>query len=271
MTAQTLSRPAARTNVARLTTGGVVRAEWTKFRSLRSMWLTVLASVVLVVGVGALISAVQASHYTVGQPTDFLDPVTSPLSGVILAQLSVGVLGVLLASGECATGMIRSTLTAVPKRLPVLWAKLSVFSAVTLVVSVVSTFAVFLAGQAFFATKHLDVSITSAGALRSVVGAALYLVLIGVIGLALGSLLRNTAAAISSLVGLLFVLPPVLGALPASWTDHFAQYLPASAGQALWNHPMGTHAAPWVGFAVLCLWAAAAVAGAALALARRDA
>lgn len=270
MTTQTSTRP-ARTLVAKVTPAGVVRAEWTKFRSLRSMWITLLAAVVLVVGLGALISAVQVGNYKPGDPVVGLNPLESPLSGVILAQLAIGVLGVLLASGEYATGMIRSTLTAVPRRLPVLWAKLGVFSVVTLVTSTVSTFAAFFIGQALFASKHLDVSITSAGTLRSVVGAALYLVVVGIIGLALGSLLRNTAAGISTLVAMLFVIPPVLGALPASWTDHFARYLPEAAGQSLWAQPGAPHLAPWTGFAVLCVWAAVVAGAAAYALVRRDA
>jgi ABC-2 type transport system permease protein len=269
MTSATLDRPTTQTAL-RITPAGVLRSEWTKFRSLRSMWVTLLVTVGLVVGLGALIAGVQAAHYTAANASGF-DAVTSPLSGVPLAQLAVGVLGVLLVAGEYATGMIRSTLTAVPRRLPVLWAKLGVLSGVTLVASTVATFVAFFLGQALFAGKHLDVSITSAGALRSVVGAAVYLVLVGLLGMALGSLLRNTAAAISTLVALMFVVPIVLLSLPDSWTNHFAKYLPDAAGQALWAHPSGSHLSPYAGLAVLCLWVLVAVGAAAVALVRRDA
>ena len=202
----------------KVTQARVVRSEWTKFRSLRSTNITLLVSVVLTVGLGALISAVTASHWATASPGDRagFNAVVTSLNGVNISQLAVGVLGVLLISGEYATGMIRASLTAVPKRLPVLWAKLGVFAGIVAAVSVASAFAAFFLGQSLLASKHLGVSISSPDALRMVVGAGAYLVLVGVIGMALGGLLRNTAAGISSLVALFFVIPPLLNLLPAS-------------------------------------------------------
>jgi ABC-type transport system involved in multi-copper enzyme maturation permease subunit len=257
----------------KVTQARIVRSEWTKFRSLRSTNITLLVSVVLTVGLGALISAVTASHWATASPADRADfnAVVTSLNGVNISQLAVGVLGVLLISGEYATGMIRASLTAVPKRLPVLWAKLGVFAGVVGAVSVASAFGAFFLGQSLLASKHLGVSISSPHALRMVVGAGVYLVLVGIVGMALGGLLRNTAAGISSLVALFFVIPPLLNLLPKSWSDNIGPYLPSNAGEAFWGHPTGTHLSALAGLLVLCAWAAAAVAGAAIRLKQRDA
>jgi ABC-2 type transport system permease protein len=251
----------------------VVKSEWTKFRSLRSTNITLLVSVALTVGLGALISAVTASHWATASASDRADfnAVVTSLNGVSISQLAVGVLGVLLISGDYATGMIRASLTAVPKRLPVLWAKLGVFAGVVGAVSVVSAFASFFLGQSLLSSKHLDVTIGSPDALRMVLGAGVYLVLVGVIGMALGGLLRNTAAGISSLVALFFVIPPLLDLLPKSWSNNLGPYLPSNAGEAFWGHPTGSHLSALAGFLVLCGWAVAAVAAAAVRLTERDA
>jgi ABC-2 type transport system permease protein len=257
----------------KVTQARVIKSEWTKFRSLRSTLITLLVSVALTVGLGALISAVTASHWAQASPADRADfnAVVTSLNGVNISQLAVGVLGVLLISGEYATGMIRASLTAVPKRLPVLWAKLGVFAAVVGVLSVISTFAAFFLGQSLLSSKNLNVSISSPNALRMVLGAAVYLVLVGIIGMALGGLFRNTAAGISSLVAVFFVIPPILGLLPKSWSDHIGPYLPSNAGEAFWGHPTGSHLAALTGLLVLCGWAAAAVVAAAIRLKQRDA
>jgi ABC-2 type transport system permease protein len=257
----------------KVTQARVINSEWTKFRSLRSTNITLLVSVLLTIGLGALISAVTASHWATSTPADraSFNAVVTSLDGVNISQLAVGVLGVLLISGEYATGMIRASLTAVPKRLPVLWAKLGVFAGVVGAVSVASAFAAFFLGQSLLSSKHLGLSITSPHALRMVVGAGVYLVLVGIIGMALGAVLRNTAAGISSLVALFFVIPPILGLLPKSWSDNIGPYLPSNAGEAFWGHPTGTHLSALAGLLVLCGWAVAAVAAAAIRLKKLDA
>jgi ABC-2 type transport system permease protein len=251
----------------------VIRSEWTKFRSLRSTYITLLVSLVLTIGLGALISAVTAAHYAdmSAERRATFNPIVTSLTGVNISQLAIGVLGVLLISGEYATGMIRATLTAVPKRLPVLWAKLLVFGAIVGVTALISTFVSFFLGQSLLAGKHLNVSIGSGHAVRMVIGAGLYLLVIGLIGMGFGALLRNTAAGISTLVGLFFVLPPVMDLLPTSWSNDIGPYLPSNAGGALWSNPDGSHLGPWTGFAVLCLWAALIVGAGALRLIRTDA
>jgi ABC-type transport system involved in multi-copper enzyme maturation permease subunit len=257
----------------KVTQARVIRSEWTKFRSLRSTNITLLVSLVLTIGVGALICAVTAAHWTRLSPGDQagFNAVVSSLDGVRISQLAVGVLGVLLISGEYATGMIRASLTAVPKRLPVLWAKIAVFAGIVGVTAIVSTFIAFFLGQSLLTSQHLQVSISSPGALRMVVAAGVYLLLVGIIGIALGGLLRNTAAGISSLVALFFVIPPILELLPSSWSNDIGPYLPANAGEAFWGHPDTSHLSPWVGLIVLCAWTVAAIIAAAVRLTRNDA
>jgi ABC-2 type transport system permease protein len=253
----------------------VFRSEWTKFRSLRSTVWTLLVAVVLMVGIGALLAAVSASQYHNFSASDraSFSPIGVSLAGINFAQLAVGVLGVLLISGEYSTGMIRSSLTAVPRRLPVLWGKLAVFAGVILAVSLVTSFAAFFLGQSLLSAHHLNVSITAPGALRSTIGAALYLTVAGMIGIALGALLRNTAAGISAFVGGFFVIPPLTALLPSSISDHLTQYLPSNAGAVLFDGANQLHGAlaPWTGFAVLCGYAAVLVAAAAWRLQRTDA
>lgn len=257
----------------RVTQARVIHSEWTKFQSLRSTRITLLVSVVLTIGVGALISAVIAAHWAQLGPAEKLrfNAVVSSLHGVRISQLAVGVLGVLLMSGEYATGMIRASLTVVPRRLPVLWAKIAVCVGVLGITSIASTFVAFFVGQSLLASKHLQVSISSPGALRMVIAAGVYLLLVGVIGVALGGLLRNTAAGISTFVALFFVIPPVLELLPTSWSNAIGPYLPSNAGEAFWGRPETAHLSPWAGLAVLCGWAAAAIVLAAIRLERTDA
>lgn len=276
----TLSAPApARVDTTkstlRVTPARVLRSEWTKFRSLRSTVWTLLAAVVLTVGIGALFSAVTGSQFHTFDAADRAEfsPVTTSLNGTAFSQLAIGVLGVLLISGEYSTGMIRASLTAVPKRLPMLWAKLAVFAGITFVVALVADFVSFFLGQALLSGYDLNVALSSTGALRSVFGAALYVTVAGLIAVALGALLRNTAAGISTFVGVFFVLPPLTQLLPSSWSSHFVQYLPSNAGGALYGATRGVENAlsPWTGFAVLGAYAVVLVALAAVRLKRIDA
>lgn len=257
----------------KVTQARVIASEWTKFRSLRSTLITLGVSVILTLGLGTLISAVTASHWAQASPGDraSFNAIVTSLNGVRISQLAVGVLGILLISGEYATGMIRASLTAVPKRLPVLWGKLSVFTIVVGTVSIISTFTAFLLGQAMLSSHHLQVGLSSPHAVRMIAGAGLYLLLVGLIGMALGGLLRNTAAAISSLVALFFVIPPVLDLLPKSWSNNIGPYLPANAGEAFWGHPDTTHLGALTGLLVLLGWTAAAIGAAAFRLITRDA
>jgi len=266
---------AARGPALRVTQGRVLLSEFTKFRTLRSTMWTLLAAVVLMIGLGALFSAVTAGQYhtfNALQRADF-NPVTTSLNGVMFAVVAFGVLGVLLTGGEYSTGMIRSSLTAVPRRLPVLWGKLAVFAGSIFSVSLVASFLSFVLGQALLSSQHLGVSITAHDALRSVIGAALYVTVAGLIGVALGALLRNTAAGITIFAAVFFVIPLLVTLLPASISDHLAQYLPSNAGGVLWGGAalVPNALSPWTGFALLCGYAAVLIGAGAWRLRRSDA
>jgi ABC-type transport system involved in multi-copper enzyme maturation permease subunit len=271
----TVMTPVVARPALKVTQGRVLRSELTKFRSLRSTAYTLLTAVVLMIGIGALFSAVTASQYHTFSAADrasFL-PVTTSLEGVIFAVVAFGVLGVLVMSGEYSTGMIRASLTAVPRRLPVLWGKLAVFAGVIFPISLIASLISFYLGQALLNSHHLGVAITAPGALRSVIGAALYITVAGTIGVALGALFRNTAAGIATFAGVFFVIPPLAGLLPASVSGHVAPYLPSNAGEVLWGGANGLHnaLAPWTGFALLCGYAVVLIAAAAWRLRRSDA
>lgn len=251
-----------------------VRAEWTKLRSVRSTVWTLLATVGLAIGFGALIGASQVGSWEDLDPAERLrfDPTSFSLSGLFMAQLAVGVLGVLVVTSEYATGQIRATFGAAPQRLTVLAAKATTFTGVVLATGLVASFSAFFVGQAIFASKGLDASITDPGVLRAVVGGALYLTGIGLLGVGVGSLLRRTAGATSALVALLFIVPLVTGFLPASFQETVGKYLPAQAGMAIFNvSPDPRALSPWSGFAVLLAYGAITLAAGGAVLVRRDA
>jgi len=265
----------ARVSALKVTQGRVLLSEFTKFRSLRSTMWTLLAAVVLMIGIGALFSAVTASQYHTFNWAEkaAFNPVTTSLNGVIFAVVAFGVLGVLVTGGEYSTGMIRSSLTAVPRRLPVLWGKVAVFAGSIFSVSLVASFISFFLGQALLSSHHLGVPVTAHDALRSVIGAALYMTVAGLIGLALGVLLRNTAAGIATFAAVFFVIPLLAALLPASISDHLAQYMPSNAGGVIWGGAayVPDALAPWTGFALLCGYAAVLIGAGAWRLRRSDA
>src|SRR5205807_436717 len=196
------------------------------------------------------------------------------LNGLFLAQLAIGVLGVLVMTSEYATGQIRATLGATPQRMAVLVAKVWVFAAATIVVGLVACVAAFAAGQAIFTQKHVGTSLHDLTVARAVVGGALYLTALGLLGLGLGAILRRTAAAITALVSLLLILPILANFLPSPWNDDVQRYLPGDAGRQIIRvviEPGSNALSPWAGFAVLCAYAAVALTVGALLLARCDA
>jgi ABC-2 type transport system permease protein len=180
---------------------------------------------------------------------------------------------VLVISGEYSTGMIRSSFMAVPRRLPVLWAKLLVFSAVTFALMLVSTVISFYAVQAIVTQHHQQVGLGAPHALRAIVGTALFLTVLGVLAVGLGALVRNTAGGIASFVGILFVLPGVVALLPSTTADRVNPYLPLNAGSAVATSRFDSshHLAPWAGITVFTVYALIVVIVAAFGLVRRDA
>ena len=251
----------------------VVRSEWTKLRALRSTWWCGLLTVALIVGLGAAIAG-SGAPYKISASNSAAGGVAVSLAGVVIAQLVLGVLGVLLFSGEYATGMIRATLAVVPSRLPVLWAKLIVLVGLVLPLSLLAAVAEFFVTSALESSRGGSaISLTDPGVLREVAGASVYLAVIAVIGLALGALLRRTAAGLSVFAAVFFVMPIVTAYLPHS-IQGFAPYLPSNAGGALWGAGKlfgGQQLSPWNGFAVLCGYAVVLTGLAAWRLRRRDA
>ena len=251
-----------------------VRAEWTKLRSVRSTVWTLLAAVGLAVGFGVLIAASRMSSWDNADASERLrfDATSFSLSGLFLAQLAVGILGVLVVTSEYATGQIRATFGATPQRTTVLAAKATAFTGVVLAVGTVASFSAFWTGQAIFASKGLDVSISEPGVLRAVCGGALYLGAVGLLGIGLGVMLRRTAGAVAALVGLLVLAPLVGGFLPASFQESAGKYFPAQAGMAVFGVVPDPRAlAPWTGYAVLLAYVVGALVLGGLLLSRRDA
>jgi ABC-type transport system involved in multi-copper enzyme maturation permease subunit len=262
------------TAAVRVTPARVLLSEWTKLRTLRSTVWSLLAVIAFLVGFSILVPEVVVHHWPPTDARDALtfDPVGASLVGGFFAQLAIGVLGVLIMTGEYATGMIRATLAAVPKRVPVLWAKALVYGLTCALLAAIAQLAAFFIGQAILSSKHIDVAFSSPHVARAVLGGALYLVGVGLLGLGLGALLRNTAGAISSLFGLLFVVPVVVHFLPASWNDAIAKYLPSNAGTVITSlRPDPTSLGPWTGLLVFFLYAVVALVLAGIALVRRDA
>jgi hypothetical protein len=252
----------------------VITSEWIKFRSLRSTYLTLIIAVLAMIGLAALICWATASRWTTMpamEKVDF-DPAGSSLDGYRLAQLAIGTLGVMVVTGEYSTGMIRATLSAVPRRLPVLWAKAAVFGAATFVVTAVASLLSFAVGQSMLSSQHIQTSLSASGVSRVLLGTALYLTLVGLLGVGLGTLVRSTPGGIASVFGALLVLPLLTAALPASWANDIAPYLPSTAGESLTMlHTHAPQLSPWTGGAVFALYVAASVIGGAIVLKRRDA
>ena len=247
-----------------------ITAEWIKFRTLRST-LAVLAAAIVGTFVIALLVAYNTRHLGANiQPDDAV--VSSTMQGYYLGQLLIGALGVLFVTGEYSTGMIRSTLAAVPKRLPVLWAKLIVFFAVTAVSMIVICLLAFISAQALISHYRTGYSLSDPSALRIVIGTGVYLTLVGVIGAMIGWIVRSTPGALIAYIALILVVPGIFANVLGHWGKDIAQYLPSEAAASVIrsiqeppNLSIGT------GTIVFLVWVAAGIALAANELRRRDA
>jgi ABC-type transport system involved in multi-copper enzyme maturation permease subunit len=255
-----------------------MQAEWTKIRSVRSTVWTLLAFIVVSIGITALLSWLTASHWNgphaAGRDNTIrTDPVSFIMgAGVGLGQLAICVLGALVITTEYSTGVVRASLLAVPRRIPMLAAKAAVFAALVLVVTEIVAFCSFFIGSSII-HAHVSVSLSDPGVTRAVAGAGLYLTVLGLFALGIGTLIRHTAGAISAVIGAVLVLPILSGLLPGSWGAHINAYLPEQAGTMITHtqEVSGDLLSPWQGFGVLCLWAALLLAAGAYLLRRRDA
>jgi hypothetical protein len=237
------------------------------------MW-ALLFAVVSTVGFGALLTWLEVTRWEVRTHAEVVgfDPILYSFAGLNLAQLAIGVLGVLVMTSEYATGGIRLTLGATPQRTLLLLAKVTIFSAVVAVVSLVSCVTAFVICQAILAPKNAGVSFADDGVTRAVIGGAGHLVLIGAIAVGLGAVIRRTAGAVATLFAVLLVVPGLVTLLPSPWNDDITRYLPSSAGVAMSAHVSFPNLlSPWGGLVVLSLYTAGTLAVAAVTLTRRDA
>ncbi len=261
-------------HTGRVTWARVALSEWTKLRSLRSTRWSLLVAVLLTVAFPALFAAITSSHWGSMSAHERADrhPLDIALAGVNIAQLAIAVLGVLVITGEYSTGMIRASFTAVPKRLPVLSAKTAVFAIVAFLLMLPSVVIAFFASQAILSRHHiLQISFSHPGVARSVIGGAIYLMLVGIFALGIGAIVRNTAGGIATFAGIFFVIPPLMNILPTSWNNAISQYLPSEAGRQIFSLTRGAHTlSPWAGGLLFVGYCALMLAIAAVLLLRRD-
>jgi ABC-2 type transport system permease protein len=251
-----------------------VRSEFTKIRSTRSTYWTLLALIVVTVGIGALASAGAASHAH-GLDRATFDATQQSLGGLYVGQLVIAVLGALTITSEYSTGMIRTSLAVQPRRGTLYAAKAVVFAAVSLITGLVACFGAFFVGQAILSGHHLNVTLGDPNVLRAVVGGALFLTACGMLAYGLGAILRHTAGAITAAIGLLFVVSILVNFLPQSWQNSVDKWMPAIAGAQIWTTKASSGAphlfSAWPGFAVLAAYAVVAIIAGAVLFRSRDA
>jgi ABC-2 type transport system permease protein len=275
---------------------GVMLAEWTKIRSVRSTVWTLIVFVVVSLGLTTLFTWLTLNALNNGRGDArssgiVTDPVNFILgTGLGLGQLAICVLGVLVITSEYSTGAIRAALLAVPRRYPVLLAKGLVFAALVIVVGEIVAFLSFFIGVALVnghvVTLHgheagrvvsvqhtITVSLSQPGVLQAVAGSGLYLTVLGLFALAIGGLIRHTAGAITAVIGMVLVIFPLAGLLPSSWGAHVHAYLPTIAGQLITQDKpaAGQLLSAWQGFGVFCAWTVLLLAAATFLLQKRDA
>ncbi|MFI8433491.1 ABC transporter permease [Streptomyces sp. NPDC079020] len=263
------TRPAAPVRLAyRITPARVLRSEWHKLWSLRSTWVTVISASALILGIGLIMGGT----YTSGGGDSDVDTVVLTLYGTLLGQLCIAVLGILVTAGEYSTGMIRASLTAVPRRLPVLWAKAAVFAVSAFSAMFVTALITFSAAQLFLHDTDQAASLGDPGVLRAVAGNSAGITLLSLVALGLGALFRSVPGAIGAFIGGVMIVPEILGMIPYETVESAIAYFPTQAAGALGSAaPLPDAASPGTALFALCLWAAAVLGVAALLLRRRDA
>jgi ABC-2 type transport system permease protein len=257
---------------------GTLRSELTKIRSVRSTYITLLAQAVAAIAWAILDSAGTVSHWTPGSTgagSGFDAAQVSLMGQVALGELIIVVLGALVITSEYSTGMIRTSLTVMPRRGVLYAAKAMVFAAVTFAVSLVTSFTAFFVGQAILSSKHINTTLAQPGVLRAVLLSAAIVTVFGLLAYGTGAIIRHTAGAITAILGMIFLIPALAQALPNSWFADLVRWLPG--GQAL--SPIASSAPPlsshlfsaWGEFAVFSGYAAVLLAIGAWLFIRRDA
>lgn len=265
MTADTIVHAAPR---------ALVTSEWTKLRSVRSTYWTVVFAALATIGTAVLVCLTVPGYWARLDPSQqaTFDPISASFDGFLIGQLAIGALGVLAISSEYTTGMIRTTFAAVPHRRAVLAAKAAVVAVLAIVVGEAIAFASFLIGQWLLRPTHVQVGLGDPGVLGAVSAAGLYLLVVALVGLGLGALVRHTAGALSALFGLLFLLPQIVHALPSPWDARIGSYMMMDAAQQMTSlRPDPDLLPPTWSAVVLAGYVVAALGAAAWLITRRDA
>ena len=255
--------------------GRLLRAEWTKIRSVRSTAWSLTILVVAGIGLNTLVVGLAIANWnttSAATKASYLaDPTGFLAAALQFTQIPLCVLGALVITSEYSTGMIRSSVLAVPRRTPMLAAKASVFGVLSLVVGELLGFASFLIAEAIIG-HHVPASLSDLATFRAVFGVGLYLAVLGLFAFAIGALVRHTGAAITAVVGFLVVLSNLARMLPGSAGAHIAAYLPSNAGLLITHahQEAGDLLSPWQGFGILCLWTVVLLGAAARRLKQRD-
>jgi ABC-2 type transport system permease protein len=236
-----------------LTFARVTHSEWIKFRTLRSTMWTLGATIVIMVGLAALVAA--TTHPGSGFSTGDADASVTPLvAGTGFGQLVIAVLGCLTITGEYSTGMIRSTFSAVPTRTPSMLAKALVVVVTAFVVTAVATVIAWAIVTPIYSGGDYAIDLSNPSVVRVIVGIPLYLAATALLALGFGTLIRSSAGSIFAVIGLILVVGPILSGIPVHWLNTVSEYLPSQAGQQLLTIDPGTGPAPWVGFVVMVVW-----------------
>lgn len=275
MTTATATTPApSGSAVPRITFKEILDSEWLKIRTVRSTLWTMLSFVGVIVGMSALTAAVTVATYdklSAHEKATF-DPTAQSIAGPsYLGVIAALVLGVIVVTGEYATGMIRTSMTAVPRRTMLFVGKATALVMIVLIASLISMFAAFFLGQAILSSKNLNVGIGDKHVLRAVIGGALYLALASLFAYAIGMLLRHTGGAVTVAIAAIFVLPIISALFPSSW--HLAKYTPSGAGMSIMSTvDQGSDSlGPWGGFLLFCCYTAVLLAAALVLFRKRDA
>ncbi|MFI7018835.1 ABC transporter permease [Streptomyces sp. NPDC050164] len=250
----------------RVTPARVLRSEWHKLWTLRSTWITLIATSALTAAMGAGLGAAYD-----GTGEGGMDTVAFVLLGTQFAQINLGVLGILATAGEYSTGQIRATMTAVPRRLPVLWSKAAVLAAIAFPLTLLTNLLTFPLAQSFLTGTDQSAALGDPGVLRALAGNAAGLTLLAVLALGIGALVRSVPMAIGAFIGLIMIVPEVLAMLPYEIVDDAVRYFPGKALETLTTaQPLPDTASPGTALLAMILWTTATLTLAATVLRRRD-
>jgi len=267
----TLARPLAPTRPTTIGVPNLIRSEWTKLRSLRSTYWTAIVAVIAAISITTIGAIEYVQHFSPDQLEGF-DAANFSVQGLYLSQIALGALGVMTITGEYATGMIRTTLTAVPQRRVLIAIKGLVYLIAIFVLSEVMSFASFGVGQAILRRKHAGVSLSDPNVLRVVFGVGLYVTAVGLLAFGLGALIRRTAGALAAFFGVLFLPTALIDLLPSSWHEVAMKFAPVNAGTQIANtHRVDHMLGPWQGLGMFTLYGVVIVLGALFVVGRRDA